>query len=217
LILLEIGESAVCVFLATDLPPEKLPVQGCPHIYVHPNYVGIEAQDRMKDDFFSYTPVEMSIPVLNNPDLAPPGKSGIIISALAKSGFSGNWATQSGKSNSAYSELKEIVADQLIAIAQKVIPGLGEHILFRQIATPHTYSRYTLNTEGSICGWTYDRQTTFHRKGTGGMGTSMLTPVRNLLQAGHWTVYPGGAPVCILSGRLAASYLHRNIAKVKVH
>jgi phytoene dehydrogenase-like protein len=111
--------------------------------------------------------------------------------------------------------LKEKVADQLVSIAQKIIPGLNEHILFRQIATPYTYSRYTLNSGGSICGWTYDRQTTFHRKGTGGMGSSMLTPIHNLLQAGHWTVYPGGAPVCILSGRLASAYLHQHISKVK--
>jgi len=211
----EIGESAVCVFLGTDIPPGKLPVQGCPHFYVQPDYEGIDGIDRMKDDFFSHTPVEISIPCLNNPALAPPGKSGIIISALAKSGFSYDWETQEGKPTPAYYELKEKVADQLINIAQKVIPGLNRHILFRQIATPYTYSRYTLNSGGSICGWTYDRNTTFHRKGTSGMGTSMLTPVRNLLQAGHWTVYPGGAPVCILSGRLAAAYLHRHISKVK--
>jgi phytoene dehydrogenase-like protein len=204
----EIGESAVCVFLGTDIPAEQLPVQGCPHLYIHPDYQGIEAQDRMKDDFFSHTPVEMSIPVLNNPNLAPPGKSGIIISALAKSAFARDWETQSGRPTPAYYALKENVADQ-------VIPGLSEHILFRQISTPYTYSRYTLNSGGSICGWTYDRQTTFHRKGTPGMGTSMLTPIRNLLQAGHWTVYPGGAPVCILSGRLAAAYLHRRISKEK--
>jgi phytoene dehydrogenase-like protein len=211
----ETGESAVCVFLATDLPAEKLPVQGCSHLYVHPDLRGIDAEDRLNNDFFSRTPVEMSIPCLNNPSLAPPGKSGIIISALAKSGFSHDWETQEGQSTPAYYALKEKVADQLINIAQKVIPGLQDHILFREITTPHSYSRYTLNSGGSICGWTYDRNTTFHRKGTPGMGTSMLTPIRNLLQAGHWTVYPGGAPVCILSGRMAAAYVHRHIFKEK--
>jgi phytoene dehydrogenase-like protein len=213
----EIGESAVCVFLGTDLPAEKLPIQGCSHLYIHPDLQGIEAADRMKNDFFSRTPVEMSIPCLNNPALAPPGKSGIIISALAKSGFSHDWETQEGKPTPAYYALKEKVADQLINIAQKVIPGLEEHILLREIATPHTYRRYTLNSGGSICGWTYDRNTTFHRKGTTGMGKSMFTPVRNLLQAGHWTVYPGGAPVCILSGRMAAAYVHRRISKEKAN
>ena len=213
----ELGESAVCVFLGTDIPPEKLPVHGCPHLYVHPDYEGIEETDRIKDDFFLRTPVEMSIPCLHNSALAPPGKSGIIISALAKSSFSHDWETQEGKPTPAYYASKEKVAEQLISIAQKVIPDLKQHILFRQIATPYTYSRYTLNSGGSICGWTYDRQSTFHRKGTAGMGKSMLTPIPNLLQAGHWTVYPGGAPVCILSGRLAASYLHRHISEKKVN
>lgn len=211
----EIGESAVCVFLGTDIPAARLPVHGCPHFYVHPDCIGTDTLDRMKDDFFARTPVEMSIPCLHNPALAPPGKSGIIISALAKSAFSHDWEIKDGKPTPAYYALKEKVTDQLIDIAQKVIPGIKDHILFRQIATPYTYSRYTLNSGGSICGWTYDRQTTFHHKGTSRMGTSMLTPIPNLLQAGHWTIYPGGAPVCILSGRLSASYLHSRISKEK--
>ena len=152
--------------------------------------------------FFSHTPVEMSIPVLNNPALAPPGKSGIIISALAKSGFSHDWETQEGKPTPAYYALKEKVADQLISIAQKVIPDLKEHILFRQIDTPYTYSRYTLNSGGSICGWTYDRQTTFHRKGTGGMGTSMLTPIRQPI---------AGRTLDRISGWSAGLYIERQI------
>jgi phytoene dehydrogenase-like protein len=213
----EIGESTVCVFLGTDLPADQLPVQGCPHFYIHPDWIGIDAQDRMKADFFARTPVEISIPCWYNPALAPTGKSGIIISALAKSAFSQDWEIKDGKPTPAYHALKEKVADQLIEIVQRVIPGLKEHILFRQIATPYTYSRYTLNSGGSICGWTYDRQTTFHRQGSSGMGTSMLTPIPNLLQAGHWTVYPGGAPVAILSGRLAASYLDRQFKKEKGH
>jgi phytoene dehydrogenase-like protein len=207
----EIGESTVCVFLGTDIAAEKLPVQGCPHLYVHPDIRAIEPDNRIKEDLFSRTPVEMSIPCLNNPALAPPGKSGIIISALIKSSLSTDRETPGGKPSTDYDTIKEKAADQLIDIAQQVIPGLKEHILFRQISTPYTYSKYTLNSGGSICGWTYDRQTTFHRKGTPGMSKAVITPILNLLQAGHWTIYPGGAPVSILSGRMAAAYIHKKL------
>ena len=208
-----IGESAACVFLATDMNPKDLPVQGCAHLYYLPDYQGIEPQDRMDEDFFARSPLEISIPCLNDPALAPPGKSGIIISALAKAEFCASWNTNKGEATPAYYALKESVADQIVKSASRIFPGLAEHILFRQIATPYTYARYTLNSGGSICGWTYDRQTTFHRGGLGAMQKSMLTPIDGLLQAGHWTVYPGGAPVCILSGRLAADYISRRSKK----
>jgi phytoene dehydrogenase-like protein len=210
-----IGESAVCVFLATDIAAEKLPVKGCAHLYYLPDYQGITAAERLNTDFFARTPLEISIPCLNNPALAPNGKSGIIISALAKSAFANDWNTQDGKSTPAYYALKERVADQLVRTASQIVPGLEDHIIFRQIASPYTYNRYTLNAGGSICGWTYDRLSTFHRKGTPGMQKSMLTPVNGLLQAGHWTVYPGGAPVSILSARLAADYIARQSKKAK--
>ncbi len=209
-----IGESSVCVFLALDMEPAVLPVAGCSHIYFLPDYQGITAADRMNDGFFERTPVEISIPCLNNPALAPPGKSGVIVSALAKYEFADNWATtDQGGATPAYHALKERVGDQLVKMASRIVPGLDGHILFRVVATPRTYRHYTLNSGGSICGWTYDRQTTFHRKGTGGMQKSILTPVEGLLQVGHWTVYPGGAPVSILSARLAADYISRHGGK----
>jgi phytoene dehydrogenase-like protein len=205
----EIGESAVGVFLGTDIPPDKLPVQSCPHIYVFPDYHGIEARERLEENFFSHTPVEMSIPCLYNDSLAPKGKSGIIISALASTGFAGNWGIENGKPTEKYNEIKDKVTEQLINIACKIIPNLKDHIILKETATPYTYERYTLNSGGSACGWTYNRKTTFHRKGIDNYRTAVLTPINGLFQAGHWTVYPGGAPVCVLTARLAAENIRR--------
>ena len=33
---------------------------------------------------------------------------------------------------------------------------------------------------------------------------SVRTPVKDMMQCGQWTFSPGGLPVCILTGRLAA-------------
>jgi phytoene dehydrogenase-like protein len=103
----EIGESAVGVFLGTDIPVDKLPVQGCPHIYVFPDYHGIDACERLEENFFSHTPVEMSIPCLYDSSLAPKGKSGIIISALASTSFADNWGIKNGIPSTEYNEIKE--------------------------------------------------------------------------------------------------------------
>jgi phytoene dehydrogenase-like protein len=209
----KLGESAVCVFLATDIDPEILPFQGCSHIYFLPDYYGIEAVDRIKNDHFCKTPIEISVPCLNNPTLAPSGKTGVIISALANFEFANYWGKCNGEVTPEYYALKESVADALVRTAARIIPDLEKKTLFRAIATPYTYQRYTLNSGGSITGWTYDRKMTFLKKGTAKMQTSMLTPVKGLLQAGHWTVYPGGAPVSILSGRLAADYISKHSRK----
>jgi phytoene dehydrogenase-like protein len=210
----DIGESSVCVFLSVDIPPDKIPVQGCPHIYFMPDDEGIGHEDSMDIDFFARSPIEISIPSLINPELAPNGKSAVIVSAVARYDFHNNWNLNNHHSSNDYCILKEKVADQLTETAAKLIPGLKEHIISRHVATPHTYHRYTLNTGGSICGWTYDRINTFHQKGTGsGVRNSVLTPIKGLLQSGHWTMYPGGAPVCILTGRLAADYICRQFGR----
>ena len=205
----EIGESAVGVFLGTDISPDKLQVQGCPHIYVFPDYHGIESRERLDENFFSRTPVEISIPCLYDSSLALEGKTGIIISALASADFAEKWGIEGGKATAKYLEIKSIVTDQLIDTASKIIPDLKAHIILKETATPYTYQRHTLNSGGSVCGWTYDRKTTFHRKGIDNFRTAVLTPIDRLLKAGHWTVYPGGAPVCILTARLAAEHVRR--------
>ena len=47
-----------------------------------------------------------------------------------------------------YKEFKEKIADNLIKAAEKLVPGLTEHIVVKDINTPLTYERYTSATEG---------------------------------------------------------------------
>ncbi|MBN2379858.1 NAD(P)/FAD-dependent oxidoreductase [candidate division WOR-3 bacterium] len=196
----EVAESAVCVFAGVDIPVQDIDLEGCGHIYIFPDYEGISLDEQSDPEFFARSPVEVSIPCLHDPGLAPKGKTGIIISALAKYDFDKGWGRDDGR----YEQVKNKVADQLIAVTERIIPELGKRIIFRQAATPHTYERYTLNTQGAVCGWTYDRSRTFHQGKRGKILDVVKTPVPNLYQAGHWTMYPGGAPVAILTGRLAS-------------
>ncbi len=88
---------------------------------------------------------------------------------------------------------QDFIADKLIASADRIIPGLSEHIICRHIITPMTMEQSTLNSQGTM-GWLPI---------PGSKMRSQRTPIKNLYQAGQWT-YPGaGVPNAIISGRNA--------------
>ena len=89
------------------------------------------------------------------------------------------------------------MSDTLIAKAEKLIPGLSQHIIVRDAATPLTYERYTLNTMGAAMGWAYSPSMFLKR-------LDQRTPIHNLYLAGHWTTPGGGVPAVALSGLKAA-------------
>ncbi len=54
--------------------------------------------------------------------------------------------------NKEYRTVKEELTEHLIDAAEKVIPGLREHIVWKEAATPVTHERYTLSTGGTSYG-----------------------------------------------------------------
>jgi uncharacterized protein with NAD-binding domain and iron-sulfur cluster len=43
----------------------------------------------------------------------------------------------------------------------------------------------------------------------------VLTPIPNLLTAGHWSFTPGGSPIAVLTGRLVADAVLKNLPAEK--
>jgi hypothetical protein len=76
---------------------------------------------------------------------------------------------------------------------------------FSLTGTPYSLYTRTLNEKGAIVGWSYDRAVTWSRGSILQIARSVRTPIANLLMAGHWAFSPGGSPVAVLTGRLAAS------------
>jgi prolycopene isomerase len=99
--------------------------------------------------------------------------------------------------NKSWREEKERFAEKLIAKAEKLIPGLSQHIAVQDAATPSTYERYTLNSLGAAMGWAFTPEMFLKR-------LEQKTPIPNLYLAGHWTVPGGGVPAVALSGLRAA-------------
>jgi phytoene dehydrogenase-like protein len=98
--------------------------------------------------------------------------------------------------NPAYVQIKNEAAESLIDRAGRLIPGLRDSIVVKEVATPLTNVRYGLSPEGSIYGRQQTVENLLNRR-------SPKTPIPNLFLAGAW-VGGGGMSTALGSGRTAA-------------
>ena len=87
-------------------------------------------------------------------------------------------------------------AGRLIAAAETVIPHLRQHILYRQTASPKTFSRYARTRNGNIYG-----------AARGQWCPAVKSPVPGLLLVGGGCQDGPGIEAVVLSGMRAASLL----------
>ncbi|MFB0564018.1 MAG: phytoene desaturase family protein, partial [Candidatus Lokiarchaeia archaeon] len=108
---------------------------------------------------------------------------------------------------SEYVATKNKIAEKLLTRADKVIPGLREHIEVIEVSTPLTNMRYTGNPGGSILGTPYSPDNVFMDR------LPQEGPLKGLYFAGAWTRIGGGFQTCIMSGILAANNVMAEITK----
>jgi phytoene dehydrogenase-like protein len=195
------SESLFCVYLGTNLDRNSLK-ELAHHVFYFPNYdksfLGKDAND---PDFFKDCGMVISVPSLADDSLAPKGKSVITLTSFAPYNYLNKWRTKNGKRTEEYKKLKQKIANQLIATAERVIPGLSKHIIVKEISTPLTHERYTSNSEGASAGWSWNPKYGFTKQFT----ASVKTPIKNLFTAGHWSLSPGGLPSAMLTGKIVAN------------
>lgn len=100
---------------------------------------------------------------------------------------------------SKYTAEKERLAAEILDNLDMLYPGVSQAVEVRDIATPCTFSRYTLNHQGAPEGWgltALNFQAESRRT---------LEGLSNLYLAGHWV--SGGVPGVILSGRQAVQLI----------
>lgn len=159
------------------------------------------------DDLWSGDPEKCSLWImmhsLRDPSQAPEGMATVQIMTQFPYNYMDHWKREmDGTRGKEYAELKEALADKLIDAVEEIIPQLSKHIVYRDIATPLTFERYTLNSEGAFYGWF---------PAPGAKTRSQKTPIKNLYQAGHWT-FPGGAIFAVaLSGRNAGQLVLKDM------
>ena len=213
------AESVFSVFLAVDLPPEVFSEKTSGHVFYTPSRRGLgtlhttDLQDLLQrwdtvqrediyawlEDFCQYNTFEISIPSLRDPDAAPPGKTGLIISTLFDYEL-----TSRVRARGWYEEFKHRVEERFIAvIASGIYPNLKDKVLFRFSASPWSIYERVGSSEGSIVGWSFEGEipavTNMFK-----MNSSVQTALPDVYAAGKWVYSPAGGPTAIMTGRIAA-------------
>jgi len=161
------------------------------------------------DQFYELTTYEISFPVMRDDRLAPPGKTGLIIStlfeySLVKHIFDMGW----------YEEFKEASAQKIISVlSSSIFPDLKTKVEESFSSTPLTLEKITGNSEGAITGWAFTKNNVPVVKNLPKVAHSVRTPFPDILQAGQWTFSPSGLPISILTGKLAADSAEKKLKR----
>ncbi len=160
------------------------------------------------EDYFRLNTFEIAIPVLRDVDLAPEGKTGLIVSllydySLAKKIEDFGWTA----------EIKEFLEQITIEILnESIFPGLKSKVFGCFSSSPLTIEKLTGNTEGGITGWAFTNPYMPAVSSMLGIAKSVDTPLPSIFQAGQWTYSPAGLPISILTGKLASD----KVLKMKI-
>lgn len=204
-----VSESFVCVYLGANLNKDCLSEMS-DHNYYLPVH-GRPYTERKQDDlnFFDNCDMYVSIPSLHDESRAPKNSVTLTLMTMAPYNYFGKLVINSHKRNKDYRNLKVSVAKQLINIAEGIIPNLSKVIVSEDIATPLTYERYTLNSEGASAGWNWNSRYSLLTD-YGSRSGSLKTPIENLLTCGHWCMTPGSVPSSMITGKTVAKIIDQN-------
>jgi len=196
------------VNLALDALPELAcwPVSGA-HlrgaISISPSIDYIEsAYDQAKYGEFSTHPyIDMIIPSMIDPDMAPPGKH--VMSCFVQ------YAPYQLREGS-WEDKRQAFGDAVIDTLSEYIPNLKKIILHRQVLTPWDIEQTTGLTEGNIFQGELSLWQLFFLRPAAGYA-NYRTPIGNYYQCGSGT-HPGGG-ITGAPGRLAALEILRDMRK----
>lgn len=142
------------------------------------------------------------------PELAPPGQNSIVVQIYTPYCWMNDWGTNAHDPftrTADYTALKHKVLDDIIADTEYVIPGLAGRIVYKELATPRSLARWTLNADGNPMGWGLDVYSSKMAK----RRMRIKTPLKNLRNAGHYAMCPGGVITAAMTGRMVARQLAR--------
>ena len=198
-----------------------------PHFFYTPSKLGLGAvQARIGDlksgyskdletvftwlrEYLKLTTYEISIPALRDESLAPAGKTGLIISTLMDYPLVSHIREMGW-----YDAFKALCREEISAVLTAgVYPELGEKTEDGFVSTPLTLMQRTGNTGGAITGWAFTNSRMPAVSSMPAIAKSVRTPIPGVLQAGQWSFSPSGLPVSILTGKLAADRVLKELRR----
>ena len=174
--------SAMGVYIETDFDMQSLPVAHENIILSSPD-LSQWARNLEGNDPGNFI---LSIPTLTDPSLAPEKRHCMM---LLK--FTPYRKSMTGDEKAGY-------CGKMVDTIIKQFPDFKGHILYKEMASPKTFERYTLNHDGAALGWEYSTDQVGYAR------PSQVSPIRGLYHAGHWTRPGGGVYGTVVSGRQAA-------------
>ncbi len=192
--------SSLTVSLALDCPAEEL---GFGEEMIYLAQSGLTRDQHSSGDPHT-TDISILAPSLRDKSMAPEGCGTLTLYIPAFFHQENNWRTEVNDRGElvrgeAYKKLKQEYADIIIDRVERLVaPGLRDHIVYCDIATPITHWRYSGNREGTMMG---------ARPGKENMQAKVAhycTPVKNLTLGGHWAELGGGVPVAVKAAANAA-------------
>lgn len=225
------GDSVFTLYLTADLESAYFAQICSPHFFYTPSTTGLSqvSLDELRNDdpksptrfvddwprieewlgrFLEHTTYEISCPALRDKALAPEGKTGLIISSLFDYSLTRHIETLGW-----YDAFKQLMADRMIQVLDaSIYPGLKAAVIDSFTATPLTLARISGNSEGAITGWAFTNDFVPAVNSLTKVTSAVLTPIPHIYQAGQWTYSPAGMPMSILTGKLAADRVLKDLA-----
>ncbi len=221
------AESVFTVFMGIDESPEYFSKISHGHFFYTPSKKGLGELQRSTlstllddwentskeqiltwlDPFCQLNTFEISLPVLNDPKTAPKGKTGLIVSFLLDYEL-----VRRIREDGWYDELKTYIEKKVINILeQSIYPGLQKSILFSFSSSPLTIEKQVRSSEGAIVGWSFEEPVPVN-PGILKMKDSVKTTLPDVFKAGQWAASPAGIPTCILTAKLAADLVYKELS-----
>lgn len=234
------GDSVFSLYLGLSLPPSFFAARSRPHLFYTPETGGLgelrvrrieELKAEFRNlprggieawksavlaflpDFVGRNTLEISIPVLRDPALAPPGQTGLIVSLLLDHGL-----CTAVEEAGFFAEFRETLEEFLLRILEtKLYPGLRAHIEDRFSISPLGLERQAGSSGGAITGWSFEGGPPPVTHQIHQATAAVLTPLPRIFQAGQWSYSPSGVPIALLTGKLAADAARRSLSRRRSH
>jgi phytoene dehydrogenase-like protein len=215
------NDSVFTLFLALDLSPDYFASIASEHFFYTPSRIGQTAAgpipvdgdrttiEKWLENFFALTTYEISCPVMRDASLAPAGKTGLIVSVLF------DYKLTKRIEEQGWYEHFKVFCETLILknLDASIYPGIQEGVLQRFSSTPVTLAKLAGNTDGAIVGWAFSNHPMPAETRIPKILNAIRTPIPGILQAGQWTYSPAGLPISILTGKLAADRVIKELKK----
>ncbi len=149
-----------CVYLGLDMDlRERMPNTN--YFY----YTSFDAEGPYQDCYQGKVPSELGLFITvasvkdpHTETIAPKGHSSVQIMTLVPADYS-LWGIDKGPAsgekyhrNPTYQSLKQSLTDAMVEGAEQIIPGIKEHIVWKEAATPISQEHFTLSTGGTSYG-----------------------------------------------------------------